>query len=202
MSRFGVRLAALLGAAVAMLMLSLAAAGVANADRRANFCDVTDSWGGPFAGGFPGDQGVVVFDIFNQVPPAPSNDDGSEDFALVTQLANGLGNAGEGDKYHFRFETVLVSSGANARGHGFLFVPADTGVATFVVAGTGMHPIGGSFKFSGGGDVECAAEEAVAAQANAHVDYQNAPDDDPFVNMARCPDGAEPGDETCTEPGD
>jgi hypothetical protein len=199
---YRLRLAARAGAVAAMLLVALVAAGTAGGNTpRSSFCDVENLWAASFfSAGIS--NGAVFFEIFDQAPPDPDDDDGSEDFALATQLALGLGNAGEGDKYHFRFETVLVSSGANARGHGFLFVPADTGVATFVVAGTGMHPIGGSFKFSGGGDVECAAEEAVAAQANAHVDYQNAPDDDPFVNMARCPDGAEPGDETCTEPGD
>jgi hypothetical protein len=192
MTRLGVRLVALLGAAVAMLALSLAVAGVANADRRTNYCDVTDSWGGPFEGGFPGDQGVVVFDIFNQVPPAPSNNDGSEDFALLTQLASGLGNAGEGDKYHFRWVTTAVTNGATASGHGFVFVLPDS--ATFVIAGHGEHPLGGTFKLDAQGDVFCGGppsdQEGYAANAMFHVEFNNQmiSEDDGMVTLARCED--------------
>jgi hypothetical protein len=192
MTRFGVRLAALLGAAVAMLVLSLAAASVASADQRANYCDVTDSWGGPFAGGFPGDQGVVVFDIFNQVPPAPSNNDGSEDFALLTQVASGLGNAGEGDKYHFRWVTTAVTNGATASGHGFIFVMPSS--ATFVIAGHGSHPLGGMFKLTAEGDVFCGGspshQEGYAADAMFHVEFNNQmiQEDDGAVFLTRCED--------------
>jgi hypothetical protein len=209
------RLVVLTCATAATLLLALGAAGTAGADPRANYCDVEALWGGFFGGTLPGNQGFVAFRIFNQAPPAPSDDDGSEAFALASQLATqialGLGNAGEGDKYHFRFETVLVTNGATAQGHGFLFVPADTGMATFVIAGKGTHPMGGgivpptegSFKLSGGGDVDCVAAEAVGAQANVDVAYEDGmTDEDVFVNMARCPAGSEPDSEECSAPGD
>jgi hypothetical protein len=205
---YELRLAVRAGVATAMLLLAVVAAGAvgtgtAVAEPRQNFCDVENVWAAhAFSVGLS--NGVVFFEIFNQAPPAPEDDDGSEAFALASQLGLGLGNAGEGDKYHFSYETVdpLVSTGVTSRGHGFLFVPADTGIATFVVAGHGQHPVGGNFTLTGGGDVECASGEALSAQANVHVDYQNAEDDDPSVNMARCPEDAEPGEEGCTDPGD
>ena len=190
-----VKAVALAGAAAAMLLLALVAAGVARADgggQHQNACDVENLWAASFfSAGLS--NGAAFFDIFNQAPPT-MEDEETEAFSLVTQL--GLGNAGMGDKYHFQFETVLVTSGAMARGHGFLFVPADTGVATFVIAGRGTHPLGGDFRLMGGGDVDCVAGEGMDAQANVHVDYQNAPDDDPFVNMARC------ASSECAPPGD
>jgi hypothetical protein len=208
------RLAVLTCATAATLLLALGAAGTAGADPRASYCDGQGLWAASVFGGARS-NGAVFFDIFNQAPPAPSDDDGSEEFALAselaTQVALGLGNAGEGDKYHFRFETVLVTNGATAQGHGFLFVPADTGMATFVIAGKGTHPMGGgivpptegSFKLSGGGDVDCVAAEAVGAQANVDVAYEDGmTDEDVFVNMARCEAGTEPGGEGCTSPGD
>jgi hypothetical protein len=191
-------------ATAATLLLALGAAGTAGADPRANYCDGQGLWAASFfSAGIS--NGAVFFDIFNQAPPAPSDDDGSEEFALASQLAAqvalGLGNAGEGDKYHFRFETVLVAGGATARGHGFLFVREPTALptATFVVAGKGDgHPVGGSFKLSGGGDVTCVAEEATVADAqDVVVEYENGMTDDVFVNMARCPDPEE-----CSPPGD
>jgi uncharacterized membrane protein len=197
---FKLRRAALAGAAVATVLLALAAAGVARADgggQHQNACDVENLWAASFfSAGIS--NGAVFFDIFNQAPPT-KEDEETEAFTLAIQL--GLGNAGMGDKYHFQFETAFVSGGAMARGHGFLFVPADTGVATFVIAGRGTHPLGGDFRLMGGGDVDCVAGEGTAAQANVHVDYQNAPDDDPFVNMARCASETE-GCEPPPPPGD
>jgi hypothetical protein len=208
---YKLRLVVLTCATAATLLLALGAAGTAGADPRANYCDGQGLWAAAVGGGESGrSNGTVFFDIFNQTPPAPSNDDGSEEFTLASQLATqvalGLGNAGEGDKYHFRFETVIVSSGATARGHGFLFVPADTGVATFVIAGKGTHPMGGgsvpptegSFKLSGGGDVDCVLAEATGAQANVDVAYEDGmTDEGVFVNMVRCSES-----EGCTPPGD
>jgi hypothetical protein len=211
---YKLRLAVLTCATAATLLLALGAAGTAGADPRASYCDGQGLWAASVLGGTSGrSEGTAFFDIFNQTPPAPSDDDGSEEFALASQLATqvalGLGNAGAGDKYHFRFETVLVEpSGATARGHGFLFVPADTGIATFVIAGKGTHPMGGgnvpptegSFKLSGGGDVDCFLAEATGAQANVDVAYEDGmTDEGVFVNMARCPAGTEPG-EGCNPP--
>jgi hypothetical protein len=209
---YKLRLVVLTCATAATLLLALGAAGTAGADPRANYCDGQGLWAAAVGGGARS-NGAVFFDIFNQTPPAPTDDDGSEEFALASQLATqvalGLGNAGEGDKYHFRFETVLVASGATARGHGFLFVPADSGIATFVIAGKGTHPMGGgvvpptegSFKLSGGGDVFCAAKEATGASANVDVAYEDGmTDNDVNVEMARCPAGTEPGGEGCTPP--
>ena len=186
------RLGARAATTALFVLLALAAATTATADPRQNYCDVTDSWSGPFAGGFPGDQGVVVFDIFNQVPPAPSNDDGSEDFALLTQLASGLGNAGEGDKYHFRWVTTAVTNGAMASGHGFVFVLPNS--ATFVIAGHGEHPLGGTFKLEAQGDVFCGGspshQEGYAAQGMFHVEFNNQmiQEDDGVVSLTRCED--------------
>src|SRR5436309_1102221 len=81
---------------------------------RANFCNVENLWAASAFGSMPGNQGAVFFNIFNEAPPATADNDGSESYALATQLALGLGNAGQGDKYHFRFETTLVSNGATA----------------------------------------------------------------------------------------
>ena len=192
-------------ATAATLLLALMAAGTAGADPRAKYCDGQGLWAAAFAS-LGISNGTVSFDIFNQEPPAPSDDDGSESFALASQLATqvalGLGNAGEGDKYHFRFETRAVSSGASAQGHGFLFVMAETGLdaATFVIAGKGTHPLGGpgltpgSFKLSGGGTVDCVGSEATSADANVDVAYENGMTDDTNVAMARCtePEGCEP----------
>jgi hypothetical protein len=183
-------------ATAATLLLALAA-GTAGADPRANVCDVEALWGGFFAGSLPGNQGFVAFRIFDQAPPAPSDNDGSEAFALASQLATevglGLGNAFEGDKYHFRVETELTTNLATAQGHGFLFV-SDMGMATFVVAGKGTHPLAGPeatsgwFKLSGEGNVTCVAEEGTAADADVHLEFQNGMTDDSTVGMARCPD--------------
>jgi hypothetical protein len=199
---YKLRLAVLTCAATATVLLALVAAGVAGADPRANFCDVEDLWAASvFSAGLS--NGAAFFDIFDQAPPAKEDNDGSETF----QIALGLGNAGEGDKYHFRFETVLVSSGATARGHGFLFV-TDSGLATFVIAGRGTHPLGGpgltpgSFTVTGGGEVVCVADEGTTATAdNVRVEYENGMTDDVFVNMAHCavPD---PESEGCSPPGD
>ncbi len=173
---YKLRLVALTGAAVAMLLLALGAAGVASADPRANYCDVEDLWGGPFSGALPGNQGVVVFDIFNQAPPRMTDDDGSEDFALASAMA-GLGNA---------FETVLVTNGAMAKGHGFLFVLP--GSAAFVIAGHGDHPLIGQFKLSAEGEVLCVAEEGQAADAMFHFRSNSGLMDEGFVGLARCED--------------
>jgi hypothetical protein len=182
---YKLRLAVLTCATAATLLLALVAAGTTGAVPRTNYCDVENLWAAIASGGTSGlSNGAVTFNIFNQTPPAPSNDDGSEAFALASQLATqvalGLGNAGAGDKYHFRFETVADVPGATARGHGFLFVPDPPSVATFVIAGKGTHPMGGpggtpgSFKLSGGGDVFCNAfEEAFAADAEVVVEYEN-----------------------------
>jgi hypothetical protein len=160
-----------------------------------NVCDVEGLWAALAFGGGTRSNGEVNFDIFNQVPPAPEDDDGSESFALATQLALGLGNAGEGDKYHFRFQTVLVTNGATARGHGFLFVPS-SGMAAFVIAGKGTHPMGGgdvpptpgSFKVSGSGNVQCVNGEGTSAFANnVHVEYEDGTTEEPSVTMAHCP---------------
>ena len=196
MSKYGVRTAALLAAVVAMLALSLAAAGAANAVKRTNYCDITDSWGGPFAGGFPGDQGVVVFDIFKQVPGNKGND-GSEDFAAAAQAARGLGNAGQGSKYHFRWVTTAVTNGATAEGHGFLFVQPDS--ATFVIAGHGSHPIGGKFKLDAQGDVNCVDEEGQSAGAEFQLRFNNGMmSDEGNVSLMRCEDveSCEGGEDT------
>ena len=178
-----------LTAAVAAALLLALGAGVASADPvgpRENVCDVTDLWGGFFAGTLPGNQGFVAFDIFNQAPPAKEDDDGSGDFGLATELAAGLGNAGEGDKYHFQWETVFVSNMATAQGHGFLFVLPSS--ATFVIAGHGDHPLGGSFKLIGEGDVVCVNEEGTAAPAMFHLRFANGMTDDGGVGLARCED--------------
>ena len=190
--------------AAATFILATAAAGVARAEPPKNVCNVEDLWAASVFGGVLS-NGAVVFGIFNQAPPAPEDNDGSESFALATQLTLGLGNAAEGDKYHFRFQTVAVSSGATARGHGFLFVPASA-PAAFVIAGKGTHPLGGSgvpptpgsFKLSGNGMVECAAGEGTTAQAMVVVEYENGiTDNNVFVNMVHCiPDGP------CEPPGD
>jgi hypothetical protein len=107
-----------------------------------NTCNVEDLWGGFFAGSTL--AGFVAFDIFNQAPPSPSDDDGSTDFALASAMANGLGNAGVGEKFHFLFDTVFVNTLATAQGHGFLFVSGDT--ATFLIAGHGDQPGFGMFQ--------------------------------------------------------
>ena len=126
----------------------------------------------------------MVFDIYNQAPPVSGDNDGTEDFALATQLAAGLGNAGEGDKYHFRWKTVLVSNGATAQGHGFLFVLP--GSSTFVIAGHGDHPLVGSFKLSGEGDVVCVGGQGTAAPAMFHLSFANGLSDNGGVELARC----------------
>jgi hypothetical protein len=175
-------------AAAAVLLLAFAAAaGVARAEPRMNACDVQDLWGGFFTGDQSGGA-LVTFEIFNQAPPAPEDDDGSGDFALAAQLASGLGNAGEGDKYHWLFETVLLEIGATAKGHGFLFVPSSTGEATFVVAGHGEHMAFGNFTLTGGGTVDCLAGEGrMAHSMMVHVQYQNGTEEDGTVPfMARC----------------
>jgi hypothetical protein len=176
---------ALAGVAAVTLVFALATVGVASADPRSDYCDVEDLWGGFFVGTLPGNQGFVTFDIFNQQPPDPAHDDGSEDFALASQLALGLGNAGEGDKYHFQWTTVLVSNGATARGHGFLFVMGST--ATFVIAGRGEHPLVGRFNLTGEGELACFAEEGTAGMAMFHLRFANGMMDDGTVpTMARC----------------
>jgi hypothetical protein len=199
------RLIALTGATAAVLLTALAAAGVAGADSpRANFCDVEDLWAAAAGGSVPGNQGAVFFNIFNQAPPEKEDDDGSESFDLATQMALGLGNAGEGDKYHWQVETVLVTNGATLRGHGFLFVP-DSGLATFVVAGKGTHPLAdggtpGSITVSGGGTVACVAEEGTLADADVEVVWEDGTtDENVSVEMAHCavPD---PFAEGCTPP--
>lgn len=201
---YKLKVVVLAGAAVATLLFALVAAGVARADSPpANVCDVENLWAASvFSAGLS--NGEAFFDIFNQAPPTKEDDDGSEAFGLATQIALGLGNAGEGDKYHFRFETVLVTpSGATARGHGFLFVP-DSGMATFVIAGKGTHPLGGpgatpgTFTLMGGGDVVCVAEEGTVADAMVDVAYENGMTDDAFVNMVHCVDP----EEACDPPGD
>src|SRR5687768_12348615 len=75
--------------AAATFILAIAA-GVARAEPRMNFCDVENLWAASTFGGALS-NGAVVFSIFNQAPSAPENDDGSESFALVTQIALGLG---------------------------------------------------------------------------------------------------------------
>src|SRR5207247_9798672 len=123
-------------------------------------------WAASVFGTMPGNQGEAFFNIFNEAPPMTADNDGSDSFALATQLALGLGNAGQGDKYHFRFETTLVSNGATASGHGFLCVGPTS--ASFVVAGKGTHPLAGPgltpgwFTLAGGGDIQCVAEHAMA----------------------------------------
>jgi hypothetical protein len=170
-----------------------------------NVCDVEGLWAavaGSPSEGSGRSNGTVFFDIFNQVPPAPEDNDASETYALATQLALGLGNAGEGDKYHFRFQTVLVASGAMAQGHGFLFVPSSTGLATFVVAGKGTHPFGrgltegeGWFKLSGGGNVTCALGEGTDSRADVNVEYEDGETEKANVFMVHCPPG-----EPCNAP--
>lgn len=179
-------------AAVTILLAYAAAgAGVAQADPRANTCDVEGLWGGFYAG-TGGTAGPVTFEIFNQAPPAPEDDDGSESFALASAMASGLGNAGEGDKYHWRFETVLAT-GATAKGHGFLFVEASTGLATFVVAGQGEHVLRGNFTLTGRGTVDCADGRATSANVTMiHVSYQDGTEEDGSVPaMARCDEPSE-----------
>jgi hypothetical protein len=189
----------------ATLALALVAAGVAGADSpRANFCDVEDVWAAAAGGTVPGNQGAVFFNIFNQAPPEMEDDDESETFELATQLALGLGNAGEGDKYHWQVETVLVTNGATLRGHGFLFVP-DSGMATFVVAGKGTHPLAdegspGSITVSGGGTVACVAEEGMLADADVAVVWEDGTtDENVSVEMAHC-EVPKPFAEGCTPP--
>jgi hypothetical protein len=184
---YKLRAVALAAVAAATLLFALVAAGAARADGegpRANVCDVEKIWGGPFAGTLPGNQGAVLFEIFNQAPPVPEDDDGSGDFTLVSQTASGLGNAGEGDKYHFLWTTEFVSNGATAQGHGFLFVLPSS--ATFVIAGHGSHPLGGSFNLSGEGDVACFAGEGMAADAMFHLRFASGMEDDGGVVLARC----------------
>jgi hypothetical protein len=165
------RAVALVCAAAATLLLAFAAAGVARAEPRMAACDVEGLWTGQFVGTMSG-TAPVAFRISNQAPPAPEDDDGSEDFARAAELATGLGNAGEGDKYHFRWTTVI--SLAEAQGHGFLFIMPDGLSATFVVAGHGFHPAFGTFTLTGGGDVVCFAGEGIAADAMmVHVRYSN-----------------------------
>src|SRR5438552_111846 len=184
------RLAVLTAAAAGTLLLALVAAGVAGADGpRTNVCDVQDLWAASAFGTVPGNQGAVFFNIFNQEPAAMASNDGSETFALADQLALGLGNAGEGDKYHYQVETVLVSNGATLKGHGFLFVP-DSGMATFVIAGKGTHPLAnhgtpGSITVSGSGNITCVDGKATVANAHIKVVWQDGTtDDNVFVNMA------------------
>jgi hypothetical protein len=199
------RLIALTGTTAATLLLALFAGPVAGVSPRANFCDVEDVWAAAAGGSVPGNQGAVFFNIFNQAPPAEEDDDGSETFALATQLALGLGNAGEGDKYHWQVETVFVTNTATLRGHGFLFVP-DSGLATFVIAGKGTHPLAdegspGSYTVSGGGTVACAAEEGTLAHADVEVVWEDGTtDEDVSVEMAHCV-VPKPG-EGCTPPED
>ena len=181
------RLAALAGAAVAALLFAFVATGVARADGvgpRMNVCNVENLWGGFFAGALPTDQGFVVFDIYNERPPAMTDDDGSADFALASLMATGLGNAGEGDKYHFLWTTLFVSNGATAQGHGFLFVMPSS--ATFVIAGHGSHPLAGQFKLTGEGDVVCTNEQGTAGDAMFHIRFANGLMDDGGVVLARC----------------
>jgi hypothetical protein len=174
-------------AAATLLLAFAAAAGVARAEPRMNACDVQDLWGGFFAGDQSG-AAFVTFEIFNQAPPAPEDDDGSADFTLAAEQAAGLGNAGEGDKYHWQFETVLLEIGATAKGHGFLFVPSSTGTAEFVVAGHGEHMAFGHFTLTGGGTVDCLGGEGrFAHNVMVHVQYQDGTEEDGTVPfMGRC----------------
>lgn len=200
------RLVALTCTIAAMLLLALVAARVASADPRMNVCDVEDLWAASAFGSVPGNQGAVFFNIYNQAPPTQEDDDGDETFDLAAELALGLGNAGEGDKYHWQVETVLVTNGATLKGHGFLFVP-DSGMATFVVAGKGTHPLAdegmpGSITVAGGGDIACVAGEGTLADANIEVVWEDGTtDENVFVNMAHC-EVPKPFAEGCTPPGD
>lgn len=194
------RIAVLKGVTAATLLVALVAPATVSTQPRANFCDVENLWAATVSSLDVRSNGAVVFSIFNQAPLAPEDNDGSESFALASKIALGLGNAGEGDKYHFRFQTLTVSSGATARGHGFLFVPAETGMATFVVAGKGTHPLGGgmvpptpgSFKLSGSGSVACAMGQGTGATAFVDVQYQDGtPPDNSAVTMVRCTSAAD-----------
>jgi hypothetical protein len=171
-------------AAAATLLLAFAAAGVARADPRTDACDVQGLWAGLFFG--TSGTAPVIFDIFNQAPPAPEDDDGSPDFALADELATGLGNAFEGDKYHFRWSTFF--SLAEAQGHGFLFVAPGGTSAMFVVAGHGDHPNPalGSFTLTGEGDVLCGAGQGMTATAMVHVRYSNDTSEDGEAALEKC----------------
>jgi len=174
------------GLVLAALLAALFAGGVpkARGDSGPNVCDVQGPWGGFFTGTLPGDQGTVVFNIYNQAPPVASDDDGSTDYALASQLANGLGNAGEGQKYHFLFTTTLVTNQAVAQGHGFLFVMGTE--ATFVIAGHGDHPLYGPFKLTAEGSISCANGQGTLGNAMFHLRFNNGMSDDGGVVLAKC----------------
>jgi hypothetical protein len=183
---FKLRAVVLGGVALVALLAVLFGGGLARADgdSGANVCDVQGLWGGSFTGTLLGDQGVVVFNIYNQRPPAASDDDGSADYALASQLANGLGNAGEGEKYHFLFTTTLVTNQAVAQGHGFLFVMGSE--AMFVIAGHGDHPLYGPFKLTAEGSISCVNGQGTFGDATFHLRFTNGMSDDGAVGLAKC----------------